>query len=96
LGCALFKKGRLVGLAANINKTHPFIFRNSEGITLHAEINALLKRTGDPDCAYIYREGASGEPAMARPCKMCYAALLAVGVKKIFYTIKDGFTVEML
>lgn len=39
---------------------------------------------------YIYREGAKGEPRLARPCNHCYRMLVKFGVKQVIYTV-DNF-----
>jgi len=96
IGCALLRKGRVVAASPNVNKTHPYIFRNSRGCSLHAEIGALIRSKCKPEEAYVYRELSDGSVANARPCDMCMAALMDAGVKRVYYTITGGYAMERL
>ena len=43
---------------------------------------------------YIFRQHKNGEPAIARPCEGCERVIRSLGIKKVFYTIENGFAEE--
>ena len=57
-------------------------------IYLHAEISALskLKKGQKPYRIFVERYKENGEPALAKCCKVCEAAVKAHGIKYIEYT----------
>ena len=58
-------------------------------IYLHAEIHALIKAKNlgkKIHKIHVTRFTKDGQPAMAKPCPVCWAALVEHGVKKISYT----------
>lgn len=67
--------------------------------SIHAELNAILN-AGDRDlngCSiYIFRRDSNGDISMCRPCKACMAAIKLCGIKKIYYTTKDGYAEETI
>lgn len=71
---------------------------------VHAELNALLPfiKTNNSDynlygaIAFIYREHKNGTFANARPCSSCEMMLKTMGIKKIYYTIENGYAVEKI
>lgn len=89
VGCVLAKKKPLIA-CSNKLITHPDLFPGA--ITIHAEARALNNcRTDDlvGGIAYVYRETADGQPAMARPCNWCMMKLKERGIKKVFYSISE-------
>ena len=80
-----------------MKKTHPInkrFYDSNFEVGQHAEINACLGV--DPvDLVgaelYVYRILKDGSPALARPCRMCQNYLRSVGVKKVYYTTRNGF-----
>ena len=65
----------------------------------HAEIMALLPlmkaKVDLKGCSiYVYREHKDGTLAMARPCSSCEKVIRQCGIKKIFYSIENGYAVE--
>lgn len=66
---------------------------------IHAELNAILN-AGDRDlngCSiYVFRRNGNGVISMSRPCKACMAAIKSCGIKKIYYTTKDGYAEETI
>lgn len=66
---------------------------------LHAEIMALLPliraKVDLRGCSiYVYREHKNGTLAMARPCSSCQKIIKELGIKKVFYSIENGYAVE--
>lgn len=98
LGCVITRRSKPLGLGYNfMQKTHsksnhPYKF-------LHCEIHALIgldfKETNKAS-AYVYREDRNGSMAMAKPCPTCEEALRLAGIRKIFYTTKEGYKSEIL
>lgn len=65
----------------------------------HAETNLYRKiRYLDIDFAdvsvYIYRQFKNGTPAMARCCNSCERLLRDLGIKKICYSVNNGYVEE--
>ena len=109
IGCIITDKHKIISAGVNKCKSHPiqkmlnikyykskfksYKFRHC----LHAEIDAVLN-SGNKDLSglsvYIYRENIYGEKEMCRPCPACMKVLKDKGIKKIFYTTKDGYTEE--
>ncbi len=92
LGCVIVKRNRIMGLGFNQIKTHTK--SNNEFKMLHAEISALLGISYEDleGCdAYVYREHRNGKKAMAKPCAACEQALRMAGIKRVFFTIEDGY-----
>ena len=111
VGCVAVYKNRIIGLACNLQKTHPIqkeynAYRNNEDNEnfmpkIHAEINCISEiRKLDLDHKqvklYICREMASGGTGMARPCAACMAAIRDYGIKDIYYTTDDGYAYEKI
>lgn len=45
---------------------------------------------------YIVRRHKNGDLAMSRPCPGCMSLLLANGVRRVYYTIENGYAEEKL
>lgn len=75
------------GREFDINKRHNY---------LHSEINCLLN-VKDSNInwskayIFIYREDKNGNITMSKPCKGCEYSLKSKGIKKVFYTDKNGY-----
>jgi len=57
---------------------------------LHAELAAIIGCNLDAlvgATIYVARRYMNGMPALAKPCPMCHEILLAVGIKRVYYTI---------
>lgn len=88
------KNGRVLGVAFNnYEKSHPIQqhFANLVGephkFFLHAEVSAILKSGKNKiHRIYIERYGNSGNPLLAKPCKVCEAAILAYGINVVEHT----------
>lgn len=92
LGCVISKRKFVVGVGWNQMKTHsksPHAFKN-----IHAELHAILgAMPSDLEGAtvYVYREHKNGLPALAKPCKCCEKMLCNCNIKKVCYTIDNGY-----
>ena len=100
-GCVLTdKKNNVISFGCNSNKTHPtqFMYATKAGnplaCHLHAEISALIRTKYDTriDKAYVVRAMNNGKRGMAKPCKICMAALLDKGIQKVYYSNQQGTT----
>lgn len=89
VGCVIVLHGKPVSVGWNVVKTHPIYTANSHRCTIHAEIKAVISAQCDlsSGIAYVYRERSNGNPALAKPCNLCYNVLAEAGIKKVFYTI---------
>lgn len=105
IGSAIVKKNRIVAVGCNENKTHPIQkkydkYRGySTKHTLHAEIASIINGNKDDllgSTMYIYRNDKNGNLSICRPCKACYAMIRKVGIKRIVYTIPNGYAEEFV
>lgn len=87
------KRGRVVAKATNdYTKTHPLQKQwgqkvgKPDAVYLHAEIAALIKARGKGHRIHVERYDAHGNPALAKPCKICNAAIMHAGIAIISYT----------
>lgn len=69
--------------------------------SVHAEQAAIVKLLKEQRfhdligaTLYVCRIGRDGAIRLARPCPACNAAIKAVGIKRVIYTINDGTTGE--
>lgn len=89
------KRGRVISSGENSYwKTHPYQYElakengKPEAIYLHAEIAALIKLK-DWRRAHkilVERYDSKGNPVLAKPCKICQAALDKAGINIIEHT----------
>jgi tRNA(Arg) A34 adenosine deaminase TadA len=95
VGSVLVRKGTPVSVGRNHpTKTHPLIRKYSAFKTIHAEFDAIIgidRLLAEGSNMYIYRELADGSVACAKPCAMCLAFLQEMQVRKIYYTVVDGY-----
>lgn len=89
------KRGRVLTTGENsYDKTHPLQSKFAvqvgldDKIYLHSEIAALskLKRYHKPYKIVVERYKENGEPALARPCKVCQAAIESHGIAVVEWT----------
>lgn len=95
LGAVIAKGRQVLGVGFNdIEKTHPE--SPTMGQHIHAELSAILNsnNVGELRGASIYIYRGINRPLMAKPCRHCHALLKRVGIRKMFYTITDGYTKE--
>lgn len=94
-GCVIVDKDKIVSVGTNLLKTHPK--SNHPWNMVHAELAAILdhKFIDLKGChAYVYRENLNGVIGNSKPCKYCEAVLKEAGIKKVFYTIENGYNEE--
>ena len=107
IGCVVVKGHRIISSSCNsATKCHPLQAKlDSEkyGVEcpgrVHAEIAALLPLMRDKvdlngASIYIFRQHKNGTLAMARPCSSCQKVIRQLGIKKVFYSIENGYAVE--
>ena len=88
------KRGRILATAQNSYvKTHPLMAREAKAvgepqkIYLHAEVAALLRTNWDDAYSiFVSRYSNSGEPLLARPCKICQRVIKLAGIKEVSHT----------
>lgn len=98
------KKGNQLSVGFNdYDRTHPVqlhfakLANSPKQTRLHAEIHALLRcRDKVPFSVSVERYDYQGNPALARPCKICMIALREYGVRWVNYTDKSGWIKEKL
>jgi hypothetical protein len=89
---AVFSNGRDFTVGLNQFKTHPLQARfctHPDRLYLHAEIHGLARAFQKGitiDRVAIARVLKNGQPALARPCLGCMAALDAFDIKRIEWT----------
>lgn len=89
------KKGKILSIGKNSYiKTHPLQAKSAKAVGedykvfLHAEIDALVKAK-NWDKAHklvITRFTKDGNPALAKPCKICQHAIKIAGIKLVEHT----------
>ena len=110
IGAVIVRKNMIVSVGVNIRKSHPLQKKYNHlrfDLTaadnchhyIHAETAAIIHAgsTDLSDCViYVYREDLNGALACSRPCPACLSLIGLVGIKKIFYTTREGLTEESL
>lgn len=98
---ALYKGKKLVSLAHNISKTHPYEYKWSRSQNkqwLHAEKACILQAKWRGDLSsttlYVVRADLNGEQSMSRPCQSCLECIQEEGIPRVVYTINGGIMEE--
>ena len=107
IGCVVINKHTIISSGYNSrSKCHPLqakIDTKRFGVEcrgcIHSETSALLPLIRDgidltKASIYIYREHKNGTSAIARPCPGCESLIRACGIKKVFYSIENGYAKE--
>ncbi len=94
LAAILKRKGRVVKIGENTDKTHPRFKRmysdGSFGSHMHAEMN-VLRFAQRGDTIEVMRFTACEEhPTMAKPCPLCERHMREAGISRVRYTNWDG------
>ena len=104
-GTALILKNGKVFTGFNKDKSHPMIKKYYDFFaqSIHAELDVMLKvnpyRYEDDIVGskmYVYREDKNGLIKPAHPCPSCFSLMKTYGVKKCYYTTKDGYSISYL
>lgn len=88
--CLVTKSGIIKG--QNQFKSHPIqkqYATHHERIFLHAEIDSIRKAKGadlDNSVMYVARFKSNGTQGNACPCEGCQAAMIAYGIKTVYYS----------
>lgn len=111
LGCIAVYHGTILAKGWNSDKTHTdqhkYNYLRFQEKThycpskSHAEVSVLSKiKYLDIDFSkvilFVYREYKDGNPAPARCCASCMAAIKSLGIRTIVYTTDDGYAIEYL
>lgn len=95
-GAVLVRGSKIVASGINVLRNDPYFMEDSAAklyAAEHAEEQCLrmAKKIENLNGAimYIARTNRKGEPMNSKPCKRCIAAIRAVGIRKIFYTINN-------
>ncbi len=111
LGCVLVDKHRIISSGHNsLTRCSPlqkqigtarFGFPDKHKGPVHAETACLLPliRQGDDmsrSDLYIVRRHKNGSLALLRPCPGCMSLLRANGVRRVFFSVEDGYSVEKI
>jgi deoxycytidylate deaminase len=96
-GAVLVKGGSVINTSCNKNRLVSFGSRfctEHDGIaTLHAELGAILgldRTVTEGATLYVARIGKDGGYRLSKPCSMCSAAMLHVGIKRVFWSIDNN------
>ena len=107
IGCVVVNKHRIVSSGFNSNikchKVQAVLDKEMFGCEcpgkMHAETAALLPLIRDgidlsKGSIFVYREHRDGAIACARPCARCERLIRQCGIKKIYFTVENGFAEE--
>ena len=99
LAAILRRKGRVVRIGINSDKTHPRFKRKYEDGTwaahMHAEMDVLrFSEPGDELEVMRWRK-SDNTFAMAKPCRHCVPHILNAGLSRVTYTDDNGEWQEM-
>jgi len=97
LGAVLAKGKKVISVGFNNDRTHPRMQKfnpdKSYAPGLHAEVHSCM---GVPDNElrgadlYVVRVTKTGRIAMAMPCAICRKFLSDAGVRRVYYSNKQG------
>lgn len=98
MGAIITKKGIPIGWGWNVLKTHT---KSQHGFkSQHAEFRAVRsvknKALLKGSTIIVYREDASGNMVLAKPCESCRKLLLSCSVNVIIYSDTNQFITEKL
>lgn len=88
-GAIVVKNGRVLGHGVNRARNLPSDWIDADIISVHAEVAAMARVNPDSlrgATVYVARQGKCETHMLSRPCKRCYNALKAAGVKRVIYT----------
>ena len=99
LAAILKRKGKVVRIGENTNKTHPRFTRTYDDGTIashmHAEMNVLrFAQPGDELEVMRFLRGGF-DYAMAKPCSICMKFIQEAGIKRVKYTTPTGEWAEV-
>tara|TARA_B100000123_G_C25703942_1_gene416624 strand:- start:316 stop:672 length:357 start_codon:yes stop_codon:yes gene_type:complete len=90
----LKRKGKVIRMGENTNKTHPRFKRQYKdgtwGAHMHAEMNVLRFSQPGDEIEVVRFSKCGKHKTMAKPCKFCEEALIKAGISKVTYTNWEG------
>ena len=96
-GCvALDKRGYVLSVGMNNEKTHPYQAKlstkqgNPHAIYLHSEIATILKAREKVHTLIVVRLLRNGTPGYSKPCHICEEAIRLAKIKQTVYFDKNG------
>lgn len=106
IGAVIVMGRRVISHGANHWRTHtkqkkyasyryecPECVRDEAG-HIHAEMDAIIragKKNLQGSSIFVYREDLKGEIADCKPCGACMRAIKDAGIKRVYYTSRDGY-----
>ena len=110
IGCVLITGKQILSVACNLQKTHPLQmeynrYRNLKGGNVihkaHAETLCLSKAKNfginfNNTTLYIFRQLKNKQWAIAKPCNGCMELIKNLGIKKIVYSVDEGYAIEFV
>ena len=107
VGCVVVNKHRIISSGFNshskCHKVQALLDKETFGCDcpgkVHSETAALLPLIKDGvdlsrASIFVYREHRSGAIACARPCARCERLIKQCGIKKIYFSVDNGFAEE--
>lgn len=107
IGCVVVNKHRIISSGFNshtkCHKIQAMLDKEKFGCDcpgkMHAETTALLPLIrNDVDLSnaaiFVYREHKDGSAACARPCARCEKLIKQCKIKKIYFSVENGFAEE--
>ena len=91
MAAVVIRKNKLISFGFNSLKTHtksPHLWKST-----HAEFSAIKginKEQLEGASILVFREQRDGTMANARPCASCLKLIINSGIKKIYFTHKNG------
>lgn len=90
----LRRKGRVVRIGTNSDKTHPRFMRKYRdgtwGCHMHAEMDVLRFAQPGDDIEVMRWIRSTGGLAMAKPCEHCQKHIIMSGIRRVTYTNEEG------
>jgi len=100
VGAVIFKGKRVVSIGSNIKRNVRSINRRfvKWPTSIHAEVCAIInaKQNLKGYSLLVVRLDRAGNMSLAKPCKHCQGYIRYVGIKKIYYSTKNGITLMKL
>jgi deoxycytidylate deaminase len=91
----LGKGGRVLSIGYNVLKTHTQHSNYpSWVISLHSEMNAIIRARCDIRGATMYVARIGGRNGTSKPCPSCYEYIKLAGIKTIVYQSDTGIVKE--
>lgn len=99
MAAILRRKGRVIKIGENTDKTHPrFKRQHSDGTWsshMHAEMNVLRFAAPGDEIEVMRVEKYSKNLTMAKPCTLCELEMKKAGISRVRYTDWNGDWVTM-